>query len=101
MGEVLARLGAHAGQCFFWATHGGAELDLLVVRGVRRFGFEFKHTAAPRLTASMHVALRDLKLECLDVVYPGSQTFALGDNVRAMGLSSVLRDLQPLDAEDA
>ena len=98
MGEVLVRLGVQPGQCFFWATHGGAELDLLVVRGVRRFGFEFKHTAAPRLTASMRVALRDLKLERLDVVYVGNETFALGDNVRALGLGRVLGDLEPLDA---
>ena len=99
MGEVLDRLGAHAGQCFFWATHGGAELDLLVVRGVRRFGFEFKHTAAPRLTASMRVALQDLKLEHLDVVYVGNETFPLSHNVRALGLSRVLSDLEPLDAD--
>ena len=98
MGEVLARLGAPPRQCFFWATHAGAELDLLVVRGTRRFGFEFKHTAAPRLTASMRVALRDLKLERLDVVYVGSETFALSPNVRALGLSRVLSDLEPLDA---
>ena len=98
MGEVLARLGAHPGQCFFWATHAGAELDLLAVRGARRFGFEFKHTAAPRLTASMRVALRDLKLERLDVVYVGNETFALSRNVRAVGLSRVLSDLEPLDA---
>ena len=101
LGEVLARLGAHVGQCFFWATHGGAELDLLVVRGGRRFGFEFKHTAAPRLTASMRVALRDLKLERLDVVYVGGETFPLGDNVRALGLSRVLKDLEPLDSNGA
>ena len=101
MGEVLVRLGVQPGQCFFWATHGGAELDLLVVRGARRFGFEFKHTAAPRLTASMRVALRDLKLERLDVVYVGNETFALGDNVRALGLRRVLSDLEPLGAGGA
>ena len=98
MGEVLVRLGVQPGQCFFWATHGGAELDLLVVRGARRFGFEFKHTAAPRLTASMSTALRDLRLERLDVVYVGNETFPLSDNVRALGLSRVLSDLEPLDA---
>ena len=101
MGEVLVRLGAQPGQCFFWATHGGAELDLLVVRGARRVGFEFKHTAAPRLTASMSTALRDLRLERLDVVYVGNETFALGDNVRALGLGRVLSDLEPLDAGGA
>ena len=98
MAQVLVRLGVHPRQCFFWATHAGAELDLLVVRSARRFGFEFKHTAAPRLTASMRVALRDLKLERLDVVYVGNETFDLSRNVRALGLSRVLNDLEPLSA---
>ena len=58
--EIMTRLGARPEECFFWATHGGAELDLLIVRGQRRLGFECKRTVAPRLTRSMHTALADL-----------------------------------------
>ena len=47
---------------YFWATHGGAELDLLVVRGGRRYGFEFKFTDAPGPTKSMRTAIADLQL---------------------------------------
>jgi predicted AAA+ superfamily ATPase len=96
LGEVITRLGARPEQCFFWATHTGAELDLLVVRGSRRWGFEFKRTVAPRLTRSMHSALADLRLECLDVVHAGDQTFALAEPVRALALTRLLDDLDPL-----
>jgi predicted AAA+ superfamily ATPase len=73
LGEVITRLGAQPEECFFWATHAGAELDLLVVRGRHRWGFEFKRTVAPRLTRSMQTALTDLQLERLDVVHAGSK----------------------------
>jgi uncharacterized protein len=96
MGEVITRLGARPEQCFFWATHTGAELDLLVVQGTRRWGFEFKRTAVPRRTRSMHSALADLRLERLDVVYAGEQTFPLAANIRAVALSRLFEDLEPL-----
>jgi predicted AAA+ superfamily ATPase len=96
MGEVMTRLGARPEQCFFWATHTGAELDLLVVRGSRRWGFEFKRTVAPRLTRSMHSALADLHLERLEVVHAGEQTFPMAANVRALALTRLLNDLEPL-----
>jgi hypothetical protein len=56
---------------YFWATHGGAELDLLVMRNGERWGFEFKCQDAPKMTRSMHIALEDLKLERLWVIHPG------------------------------
>lgn len=94
--EVVVRLGARPEECFFWATHAGAELDLLVVRGNRRWGFEFKYTAEPRTTRSMHTALADLRLERLDVVHAGDHTFPLADRVRALSLGQILTDLEPL-----
>ncbi|MCP3957065.1 MAG: ATP-binding protein [bacterium] len=96
LNEVTNRLGARPEQCFFWATHAGAELDLLVTRGEQRWGFEFKRTASPRPTQSMYTALEDLRLERIDVVYPGEQTFPLRDRIRALGISRLLEDLEPL-----
>ncbi len=93
---VLDRLGALPEECFFWATHSGAELDLLVVRGRSRLGFEIKRTVAPQLTRSMHVALSDLKLKRLDVIHAGDLTFPLGPRARAVALSRVLQDIEPL-----
>lgn len=87
--QILAISGST--QAFFWATHGGAELDLLLVRGNRRRGFEFKYTETPGTTKSMHSALHDLKLDELTVVYPGQASFPLGERIHARPLEEVLR----------
>jgi uncharacterized protein len=93
---VVRRLGVERRECHFWATHSGAELDLLVVRGRRRWGFEFKRTSAPAVTRSMRVALEDLRLDRLDVVHGGPHTFPLAPRVRAVAFSRLLDDLAPL-----
>jgi hypothetical protein len=95
--QVVARLGARREECFFWATHAGAELDLLVVRGRQRLGFEFKRTDAPRLTGGMRSALETLRLDRLDVVHAGRGTFPLAPRVRALAARDLLRGLAPLD----
>jgi hypothetical protein len=94
--QVIRVLRAPAESCFFWATHAGAELDLLIVRGRRRLGFEFKRTDAPRLTASMRSALESLKLDRLDVVHAGTRTFRLTSRVRAVAASHITRELKPM-----
>jgi predicted AAA+ superfamily ATPase len=71
-------------------------LDLLVVAGGRRRGFEMKRTVAPRVTTSMQVAMRDLKLDSLDVVHAGRETFPLTSGIRAVGLSRLLVDIPPI-----
>jgi len=94
--ELIERLGARPEEVFFWATHAGAELDLLVVRGRRRLGFELKRTASSRVTPSIRTALDDLHLERVDVVYPGEHTFPLAEQVRALALPRLYEDLEPL-----
>ncbi|MCC6623173.1 MAG: ATP-binding protein [Deltaproteobacteria bacterium] len=91
--ELVARLGARWDECHFWATHAGAELDLLVVRDGRRLGFEVKHTSAPKLTPSMRLALDDLRLDRLDVVYPGDVTWPMAERVRALAVTRLETDL--------
>lgn len=93
---VVSRLGARRDECFFWATHAGAELDLLVVRGRTRIGVEVKRTVAPAVTPSMRVALQDLRLTRLDVIHAGPDTFPLAPRIRAVALSRILSDLTPL-----
>jgi hypothetical protein len=93
---VVDRLGARSDECFFWGTYAGAELDLLIVRGNRRLGFEFKRTAAPRVTLSMRTALEDLRLQRLDVVHAGETSFPLAPKIRAVALGRLLKDLAPL-----
>lgn len=93
---VAARLRASRDECFFWSTHQGAELDLLVVRGRRRLGYEMKLTAAPTVTPSMRIAQADLRLDSLDVIHAGDATFPLARGIRAVALSRLLEDVPRL-----
>jgi predicted AAA+ superfamily ATPase len=74
---------------YFWATHGGAELDLLVLSGGKRYGFEIKYADAPGTSRSMQVALNDLALEHLWVIYPGQHEYALTDRITALPLDAL------------
>ena len=85
--SVVSRIGARPDQCYFWGTHAGAELDLLVVDGGRRRGFEFKRTTAPAITPSMRSAMHDLKLDRLDVVHAGSESFRMAPRIHATAAS--------------
>jgi predicted AAA+ superfamily ATPase len=87
--EQVLRI-ARPDQAYFWATHQGAELDLLIFKDQQRVGVEFKRSDAPGLTASMRVALSDLKLDKLYVVYPGHQRYALAPNVEVVPLTALL-----------
>jgi uncharacterized protein len=94
--EIIERLNARPEECFFWAAHTGAELDLLVVAGRRRLGFEVKRTSAPRLTPSMRTVMTDLALDRLDLVHAGEATFPLAPNVRAVAARALLAEIEPL-----
>ena len=93
--ETVRVLRVRPDQCYFWATHQGAELDLLVVEGTRRRGFEFKRSDAPGITKSMRVALADLRLDTLDIVHAGEATYPLSDRIRAVAISRITTDLAP------
>jgi predicted AAA+ superfamily ATPase len=92
---VIHQLGASAAQCYFWATHTGAELDLLVVRGGRRYGFEITRTTTPRVTPSMRSALEDLRLTRLEVIHAGPESFPQTTKIQAVADERLLTDLQP------
>lgn len=96
--EVIRRENIDAQDCYFWKTFSGAELDLMIVRGNERIGFEFKYADQPALTKSMNVALEDLKLKSLTVVFPGEGDFPLKDRVRAIGLKTLLSKSGPSKA---
>jgi predicted AAA+ superfamily ATPase len=87
--EQMLRLAA-PDEAWFWATHAGAELDLLMMKDGRRVGVEFKRMDAPRLTPSMRIAMSDLRLDALYAVYPGARRYALADGVEAVPLSALL-----------
>jgi predicted AAA+ superfamily ATPase len=85
--EALAA--AEPDEAYFWSTHGGAELDLLMFRGGRRLGIEAKRADAPRMTPSMRSALADLELDRLVVVYPGDRRYALDERVMVVPLAEM------------
>jgi predicted AAA+ superfamily ATPase len=94
--QLIRQLEAEPEECYYWATHAGAELDLLVVRGEQRRGFEIKRTTAPSVTPSMRHALADLDLSALDVVHAGEHTFPLQQGIRAVSINRLLEDVPRL-----
>jgi predicted AAA+ superfamily ATPase len=89
--QVLSVAGTR--QAFFWATHSGAELDLLLMVGGKRFGVEFKCADAPVMTRSLHIALEDLRLERAWIVYPGRDSYPVHERVRVCPLAQTLSEL--------
>ncbi|MDE2982617.1 MAG: ATP-binding protein [Gemmatimonadota bacterium] len=94
--QVVRQLKARPEECHFWSVHGGPELDLLVVRGRQRRGYEFKRTDAPRVTRSMRSAMEVLGLTDLDIVHVGRDTYPMAEGVRAVAGRDILAEIQPL-----
>jgi len=87
--EQVLRL-AKPDEAYFWATHQGAELDLLLLKGSQRIGVEFKRADAPLVTRSMRIAADDLQLDKLYVVYPGDRRFMLAEGIEAVPLWALM-----------
>ncbi|MBI3140395.1 MAG: ATP-binding protein [Rhodocyclales bacterium] len=85
--QIIRSHDASAEEAYFWAAHGGAEVDLLIVQGSVPIGYEIKYSEQPRATRSMHATIETLGLEGLRVVYPGDKSFPLAENIQAIGLN--------------
>jgi predicted AAA+ superfamily ATPase len=85
--QVLSMTGR--ADAYYWGTHSGAELDLLLLHGGRRYGIEFKYRDAPIMTKSLHIALADLKLDRAWIVYPGDQSYAVHERVEVLPLGDI------------
>ena len=81
-------------EAYFWASHAGAELALLIFRNGRRIGFEVKYSDAPKRTRSMISAMHDLHLDQLYVVYPGSRSYPLEHKIIVTGINNLIEMLQ-------
>lgn len=90
--EEILRM-CHPDQAFFWRTHHGAELDLLLFRGIKRVGVEFKLSSAPSLSQSMLIALKDLELPKIWVVHAGTRRYPLHESIEAVPLAHVAEGL--------
>jgi len=76
-------------QAYFWATHSGAELDLLLIHHGQRFGIEIKFSEAPRITRSMHIAVQDLDLHHMWIVYPGQHSYPVDERLSVLPLQAI------------
>jgi predicted AAA+ superfamily ATPase len=81
-------------EAYYWRTQAGAELDLFLPMGIRRWGVEVKYSDAPKLTPSMQAAMHDLRLHRLLVVYPGQRRYALAPNIEVMSIASAVAELR-------
>ena len=92
--EILRQTGER--NAYFWSSYSGAELDLLVIQGRRKFGIECKCADAPEMTKSMSAALDSLKLDHLYVIYPGKKAYPASERVTVVpfhALPGVLKTL--------
>lgn len=87
--QILSWVGER--NAYFWATHSRAELDLMVMAKGKRWGFEIKYQDAPTITKSMRIAMQDLKLERLWVVYPGKTGYPMDENIECVSLAELSR----------
>jgi len=90
-GFVIEQILSWAGErnAYFWATHSRAELDLMVMAKGKRWGFEVKYQDAPTITKSMRIAMHDLELERLWVVYPGQNGYLMDEKIECVSLSQL------------
>ena len=93
-GFAIEQILAHNDErnAYHWRTHGGAELDLMLVMGGRRLGCEFKYSSSPSSTRSMQIALTDLRLDHLYVVCPITAAFPISERITALPLAEAARD---------
>lgn len=96
--QIIHLLAARSEQCFHWSTYSGAELDLLVISGDRRFGFEVKRAEAPRLTPAMRSVQETLGLTRLHVVHAGSSSYGMAPRITAIPAARLPGELRPLRA---
>jgi predicted AAA+ superfamily ATPase len=87
---IIAHHEAVDGEYYFWSTHSGPEVDLLIAKNDLRFAYEIKHTDSPKLTQSMVVAEKALTPDGFQVVFPGSESFPLSETISAVGLSALI-----------
>lgn len=80
-------------EAYFWASHSGAEVDLFFLHRGRRFGVEAKFNEAPRVTTSMRIALQDLRLEHLWVIYPGQHIYPVHEKITVVPLRDAAVEL--------
>lgn len=86
--EMILRI-TRTNEVYFWRTHAGAELDLMIFKKGKRIGFEVKYSDAPQRTRSMLTAIQDLGLQHIYVFYPGNQYYPLDAKITVIGIKQL------------
>ncbi len=89
--QIIKANSAEAEDCYFWGSHQGAELDLLIMKGSKRLGFEIKFGSSPQLTKSMEIVMDDLSLDKMFVIYPGKIDYPLTKKIFVTGFENYFR----------
>jgi predicted AAA+ superfamily ATPase len=87
--QIIAKLKTR--DYYYWRTHAGLELDLLVMKNGRRLGFEIKYSETPKVTHSMRQIIDDLKLDCFYLVYQGKHSLELENKIRLLSISDIVK----------
>ncbi|MFV0251562.1 MAG: ATP-binding protein [Rickettsia aeschlimannii] len=90
--QIIRYYKAEPEECYFWSSHNGAEIDLLIFKNGKRLGFEIKYTNTPSITKSIQISLEDLKLDQINIIFPGEISFKLSEKIQAIGLSSLIQN---------
>lgn len=88
--EIIRHYHLPDNEVYFWGTHNNAELDLLIFYKGKRLGFEFKYSSVPKKTRSMQIAIDDLQLDKLTVIYPGKKQYSLDEKITVKGLEEFM-----------
>jgi len=92
--QLLSRLRSR--DFFYWRTHTGTELDLMVLTAGKKIGFEIKFSETPKITRSMLSAFEALKLDHLFLIYKGQRKFLLNEKISAIPAAAIFDfDLTP------
>ena len=84
--NICKAIGKKSNNFYFWRTHAGAELDLLWQSEGKNWGVEFKYNDAPKISKSMQIAIEDIGIEKIYVIYPGKKSYKLAKNIIALPL---------------
>ena len=87
--EILSRT-MHT-EAYWWSTHQGVEIDLVLFHKGKRFGVEVKRTDAPTITPSIRIAQETLGLTRVSVVTPGDRSYDLSKHVRVIAITASAR----------
>lgn len=91
--QIIRLTKSEAEDCYFWSAQSAAELDLLIVKGMHKQGYEFKYTNNPKVTKSMHISMESLGLDKITVIIPGDAHYFLTETIEVWGLNAYAKSL--------